>query len=97
MDRRYQPLTPQQQAQARKQLYATLAEQPGLSIPDTLRLIRLSLRLTRADLAKLSGLSVRYISQLEKGEGNPTLAAIESVLKPFGLRLGCLLSPANPS
>ncbi|MES3040241.1 MAG: helix-turn-helix transcriptional regulator [Pseudomonadota bacterium] len=91
MDKRFNPMTPAEQAIARQALYDFLQTNAGLSVAETLRAIRQHLRITVADLAGLSGLSERYISQLEQGQGNPTLAAVTRLLKPFGLVLGVSL------
>lgn len=85
MDRRYKPMTALEETLARQALYERFADQAHLPVAETLRLIRQTLRLTRADLARLSGLSVRYISDLENGTGNPTLSTLDKVLHPFGL------------
>lgn len=91
MDKRFNPMTPSEQAIARAALYDYLAAHPGLPVSETVSAIRRHLRVTVADLAKVSGLSARYISQLEHGQGNPTLAAVAKLLKPFGLSLGVVL------
>ncbi len=40
--------------------------------------------------AKVTKVSERSLRQLEKDEGNPTVATLNAVLKPFGLKLGFL-------
>lgn len=43
--------------------------------------------LTQAELAKLSHIGINTLTQIERGEGNPTVRVIEKVLDTLGLRL----------
>ncbi len=88
MDRRFKPMTPAEQVAARLALYEYLDAHPGLALADSLRVIRRHLRLTVAEMARLTGLSARFISQIEHGQGNPTLDTVRQLLAPFGLSLG---------
>lgn len=88
MDRRFKPMTPAEQLTARLALYAYLDANPGLPLKDALRAIRRHLRLTVAEMARLTGLSARFISQIEHGQGNPTVQTVHQLLAPFGLSLG---------
>lgn len=51
--------------------------------------------LTLAALAGRTGLSVGYLSQLENGAANPTLATIESVAAALGLAVGSVFGSAT--
>ena len=88
MDKRFKPLSPAEQILQRQALYAELELTPGLPLKDTIRLIRKSLRLTIADMAKLTSVSERFLQDTEAGRGNPSLATAQKVLAPFGLQLG---------
>lgn len=88
MDKRFNPLTPAEQLVARQSLYSTLEANPGMPLKDALGLIRKKLHLTVADLAKLSGVSERYIREMGSGRGNPSLSTAAKILAPFGLTLG---------
>lgn len=88
MDKRFNPLTPAEQLVARQSLYATLAANPGMPLKDALGLIRRKLHLTVADLAKLSGVSERFLRDMGSGRGNPSLQTAAKILAPFGLTLG---------
>lgn len=44
--------------------------------------------LTQADFARMTRISLRTLRQLEQDEGNPTLATLQAVFRPFGLGLG---------
>jgi DNA-binding transcriptional regulator YiaG len=87
MDKRFKPLTPHEQLQARRQLLEDIAAHPGRPIPQVIRQVRKALRFTIADYAKLCGISARGLQDIERGEASPTLATIEKLLKPMDLAL----------
>ena len=43
--------------------------------------------LTQSQLAKLSDVGVNTLTQIERGEGNPTVRVLEKVLQTLGLQL----------
>lgn len=88
MDKRYTLLSPHEQMTRRESLYESIANQPGQPLAQTLASIRKELLLTLGEMSKLTGVSVRIIHGIENGQGNPTLATAEKLLKPFGLRMG---------
>ena len=45
------------------------------------------LKITQGDLSEISGVSLRTIKALEKGEVNPTVEILIRVLEPLGLTL----------
>lgn len=52
---------------------------------------------TIATVAAKAGLSVPYIANLEKGRGNPTLAALSRLTAALGLSLGVTDPTADPT
>ena len=44
--------------------------------------------MTQARFARITNLSGRTLRNLETDAGNPTIATLEAVLRPFGLGLG---------
>ena len=44
--------------------------------------------LNQQNFAKVTKISVRTLRNLERDDGNPTLATLEAVLSPFGLATG---------
>lgn len=55
---------------------------------DAVRELRTKVAGVKQDtFARMTGISVRTLRNLENDAGNPTLATLESVLHPFGLRL----------
>lgn len=43
--------------------------------------------LTQSQLAKLSDVGINTLTQIERGEGNPTVRVLEKVLQTLGLQL----------
>jgi putative transcriptional regulator len=48
------------------------------------------LKITQADLAELSGVSLRTIKAIEHGSANPKLDLLLRILEPVGLTLGIM-------
>jgi len=56
---------------------------------------RRELGVSQADLARLSGLSLHGLSDIETGKGNPTLQTLLKLLNVLGLRIS--IHPASPT
>jgi y4mF family transcriptional regulator len=56
---------------------------------------RRELGVSQADLARLSGLSLHGLSDIETGKGNPTLQTLLKLLNVLGLRIS--IHPASHS
>jgi len=57
-----------------------------------IRFHRTSGRMSRKRLAEVSGVSERYLAQLEAGQGNMSIALLRKVTTAIGLPLDVLLS-----
>lgn len=73
-------------ANARTEFFAAI-EKGALPLRDAVRAMRKSVGLTQAEYAKLIGIAPRIVIDLERGVGNPTLASLQKIGKPFGLEL----------
>ena len=62
-----------------------------------IRRIRLRQELTLQDLAKKTGLALSFISQVERGVGNPTLASLKAISDALGVAVGHFFDQAEPS
>lgn len=67
-----------------------MSETPLLG--DRIRARRVGLGLTLATVAERSGLSLQYVSNLERGRGNPTLEALTALAGALEVTLGDLLT-----
>ena len=93
MDKRFKPLSPAGELQARRALANELAADPSMPIPAVIRKIRTTLRLTIAEYAKLCGVSARTLQDIEREESSPTLATAEKLLRPMGMVPGAVHKP----
>lgn len=93
MDKRFNPLSPAEELQARRALADELAADPSLPIPAVIRKIRAALRLTIAEYAKICGVSARTLQDIEREESSPTLATAEKLLRPMGMVPGAAPKP----
>ena len=91
MDKRFKPMTPSEQMAARQQVMEAIRTRPGMPLPEALLLIRKNLRLTNPDLARISGVSKRFIIDTLSGKGNPSIKTAAELLRPFGLSIGVTL------
>ena len=58
------------------------------------RSARLTLGLSQARVAEICGLSVPYVSRIEQGKGNPTIAALGALAEALGMPLAELVDGA---
>ena len=49
--------------------------------------------MSRKRLAEVSGVSERYLAQLESGQGNMSIALLRKVTTAIGMSMGSLMSP----
>ena len=57
-----------------------------------LRQLRHARRLTQEQLAERAGLSYKFVGELERGRGNPTLTTLAALSGALGVRLPDLLA-----
>lgn len=77
----------QDMAEMKEVLYKDLAS-GAIGIREATRLMRKILGMTQKDYAqKIAGVSPRILSEFENGSGNPTLATLEKIASPFGLKV----------
>ncbi|UOG93781.1 MAG: helix-turn-helix domain-containing protein [Candidatus Thiothrix sulfatifontis] len=95
MDKRYKPLPVAEQVRQRVGLLEDIAMQPGMPLPQAVRALRTGIRLTVPEYAKLTGVAVRTIHEIEAGRANPSLLTANKLLLPFGLVLGVVKQQGN--
>jgi transcriptional regulator with XRE-family HTH domain len=78
---------PEEMARLKEELYVGLA-QGGIGIREATRRMRKILGMNQKEYAKkVADISPRILSQFENGTGNPTLATLEKIALPFGLKV----------
>jgi transcriptional regulator with XRE-family HTH domain len=79
--------TTKEMARMKEELYLDLA-QGNIGIRDATRRMRKILGMTQTEYAqKVAVISPRILSGFENGLGNPTLATLEKIALPFGLKV----------
>jgi len=79
--------TPAEMARMKETLYADLAR-GDIDVRQATRRMRKILGMNQKDYArKVAAISPRILSEFENGSGNPTLATLEKIASPFGLRV----------
>lgn len=77
----------EEMAEMKEALYADLLS-GDMNIRQATRQMRKVLGMTQKDYAKkIAGISPRILSEFENGVGNPTLATLEKIASPFGLKV----------
>ena len=77
----------QEMARMKEELYRGLAR-GDISIREATRQMRKILGMTQKEYAqKVADISPRILSEFENGSGNPTLATLEKIAGPFGLKI----------
>lgn len=71
----------------KEELYSALAR-GDIGIREATRTMRKILGMTQKEYAKkVADISPRILSAFENGTGNPTLATLEKIASPFGLKV----------
>jgi transcriptional regulator with XRE-family HTH domain len=74
-------------ARMKEELYIDLAR-GDIGIRDATRRMRKILGMNQKDYArKVADISTRILAEFENGSGNPTLATLEKIALPFGLKI----------
>lgn len=68
----------------------------GQHLCDRVTRLRKEHKLTLEQLAAASGVSRSMLSQIERGQANPTLAVTHRIARTFGLTIGELVDEPNP-
>jgi len=78
---------PQEMARMKEELYLGLAK-CDIGIREATRQMRKILGMTQKEYAKkVADISPRILSEFENGTGNPTLATLQKIASPFGLKV----------
>jgi len=74
-------------ARMKETLYVELAR-GDIDVREATRQMREILGMNQKDYArKVAAISPRILSEFENGSGNPTLATLEKIASPFGLKV----------
>lgn len=97
MDKRYTALPLTQQLALRRKAIDDVLAHPQWTPVEAIRHLKTTMRLTSAELAKLSGIGYRTLQDIETGKSQGTVQTMNQVLGVLGLRLGVVsAAPAKP-
>ena len=88
MDKRYTALTLQQQMDLRRQAVDDVLSHPDWSLPQAIRHLKKTMRLTTAELAKLSGVAFRTLQDIEQERSEGSVQTMRRIFAVLGLKLG---------
>jgi transcriptional regulator with XRE-family HTH domain len=69
------------------------AQEGRLTWSQGVRAIRKAIGLTQAEFATAFGLTIRQLSELERGTANPTVKTLTRLAGPLGLTVGFIPTP----
>ena len=58
-----------------------------MTLPEVMKSRRKTLSLSQQDLAEMAGIGVSTIKDIERGQGNPSLATISKILEVLGMEM----------
>jgi DNA-binding XRE family transcriptional regulator len=87
MDKRYNALPLAEQLQLRKQAVDEVLAHPEWSLPEAIRHLKKTMRLTTAEMAKLSGVAYRTMQDIEQERSEGSVQTMNRILGMLGLKL----------
>jgi DNA-binding XRE family transcriptional regulator len=88
MDKRYNTIPPSEQLELRRQAVEDVLAHPEWPLPQAIRHLKKTMRLTTAEVAKLSGVAHRTLQDIEQGRSEGSVQTMNRVLGMLGLKLG---------
>lgn len=71
------------QVNALRDMLTAQLPQSDLPIGDVIRRMRISIKRSQSEYAKMCGVAPRALADVEAGAGNPTLKTLQALLLPF--------------
>lgn len=88
MDKRYHTVSVAEQLQLRKQAIEDVLAHPEWSLPEAVRHLKKTMRLTTAEMAKLAGVGYRTLQDIEQERSDGSVQTMNRVFGTLGLKLG---------
>jgi DNA-binding XRE family transcriptional regulator len=88
VDKRFITLSIPKQLELRKKAVEDVLAHPEWSLAASVRHLKKTMRLTTAEMAKLSGVAVRTMQDLEQERSEGTVQTMNRILGMLGLKLG---------
>jgi transcriptional regulator with XRE-family HTH domain len=88
MDKRFNELPMSEQLQLRRRAIEEALSHPEWSLPEAIRHLKKTMRLTTAELARMAGVGARTLQDIEQEASTGTVQTMNKVLGVLGLKLG---------
>lgn len=87
MDKRFNTLTLAQQLDLRQQAIDDVLAHPEWSLPQAVRHLKKTMRITTAEMAKLSGVAYRTMQDIEQERSDGSVQTMSRIFGMLGLKL----------
>ena len=87
MYKRYNTLSMPEQLQLRKQAVDDVLAHPEWTLPQAVRHLKKTMRLTTAEMAKLSGIAYRTMQDIEQERSDGSVQTMSRIFGMLGLKL----------
>lgn len=88
MDKRYNTISVSEQLELRRQAIEDVLAHPEWTLPQAVRHIKKTMRLTTAEVAKVSGVAFRTLQDIEQERSEGSVQTMNRILGMLGLKLG---------
>ena len=96
MDKRFNALTVAEQLALRQQAVEDVLAHPEWSLPQAVRHLKKTMRLTSAEMAKLSGVAYRTMQDIEQERSDGSVQTMNRIFGMVGLKLSVGLIERKP-
>ena len=94
MDKRYKALSLPEQLLLRKQAIDDVLAHPEWTLPQSVRHLKRTMRLTSAELASMAGIAQKTLLDIEQGRSSGNVQTLNKLLGVLGLQLGVVRKSA---
>jgi DNA-binding XRE family transcriptional regulator len=88
MDKRYTPIPLPEQLELRRQAIEDVLAHPEWTLPQAVRHLKKTMRMTTTEMAKISGVSYRTMQDIEQERSEGTVQTMNRIFGMLGLKLG---------
>lgn len=88
MDKRFNTLSIPEQLELRRKAIEDVLAHPEWSLPQAVRHLKRTMRLTTAEMAKLSGIGFRTMQDIEQERSEGSVQTMNRIFGMLGLKLG---------
>lgn len=97
MDKRYNTLSIAEQLALRRQAVDDVLSHPEWSLAQAVRHLKKTMRLTSAEMAKLSGIAHRTMQDIEQGRSEGSVQTMNRIFGMLGLKLSVARASSEPN